>query len=192
MLQTAGAACSLHEGRPDAVEIRKAGMADVPVMHQLVNDFAQQGLMLRRPIMAIIEGIRDFSVAEVAGTVVGAGALHVLWHDLAEVRSLAVHADWHGRGVGKALVEALVSEADGLGLRRVFALTYQEAFFQRCGFSVIKKETLPQKVWKECVHCSKFHACDEIAMIRHLGPAQPAVEAESEAESVEIPLWVQE
>ncbi|BDG61312.1 N-acetyltransferase [Caldinitratiruptor microaerophilus] len=171
------------------MEIRKAVMADVPHIHRLVNDYAQQGLMLRRPLMLLYENVRDFAVAVEDGVVVGTGALHVLWHDLAEIRSLAVDPARTGGGVGRRLVEFLLAEAEALGLRRVMALTYQVGFFEKCGFAVVPKEKLPQKVWKECVYCDKFHACDEIAMIRYLG-APPAPGEDGDIPLVELPLWI--
>ncbi|MFZ5814704.1 MAG: N-acetyltransferase [Bacillota bacterium] len=164
---------------------RKATMADIPAVHQLVNDYANEGLMLRRPIMMLYEAVRDFVVAvDEDGQVVGVGGLHIMWQDLAEIRSLAVKPGLTQKGVGRGIVEFLVEEARTLGLKRVFALTYQQGFFEKCGFSVIQKETLPQKVWKECVYCDKFHCCDEIAMIRWLVPP----EEKAEIESMEIPL----
>lgn len=173
------------------MQIRKAVMADIPQIHKLVNEYAHQGLMLRRPLVMLYEQVRDFAVAVEGDRILGCGSLHILWHDLAEVRSLAVHPDATGRGVGRAVVEYLVQEALDLGLVRVFALTYQQGFFEKCGFAVVKKETLPQKVWKECIYCDKFHACDEIAMIRYIRPAPVQADGE-EIPVVEIPLWVQE
>lgn len=164
---------------------RKATMADIPAIHSLINDYATQGLMLRRPMLMLYESVRDFIVAidEATGQIVGCGGLHILWQDLAEVRSLAVHADYKGKGVGRGVVDYLVEEGRKLGLKRIFALTYQQGFFEKCGFSVVQKETLPQKVWKECVYCDKFHVCDEIAMIRLLVSPE-----ELQQESFEIPL----
>lgn len=175
------------------MQIRKATMADVPAIHRLIHLYAQQGLMLRRPLMLLYEQVRDFAVAVEGDRVVGCGGLHILWHDLAEIRSLAVDPECQGKGVGRQMVEFLVAEAAALGIRRVFALTYQQAFFAKCGFRVVKKETLPQKVWKECVYCDKFHACDEIAMIRELWPAaEPEPDPAGEIPLVAIPLWVKE
>jgi amino-acid N-acetyltransferase len=166
---------------------RKATMADVPAIHELINAYALQGLMLRRPMLYLYESVRDYVVAVEpdTGDVVGVGGLHIMWRDLAEIRSLAVKPGLTGKGVGKGIVAFLLEEAQALGLSRVFALTYQQAFFARCGFTVIPKETLPQKVWKECVYCDRFHACDEIAMIRHLGPPAEA----SATDWVGIPLY---
>jgi amino-acid N-acetyltransferase len=164
---------------------RKATMADIPAVHELVNDYASKGLMLRRPIMMLYESVRDFVVAvDDDGQVVGVGGLHIMWQDLAEVRSLAVKPGLTKQGVGRGIVDFLVEEAKQLGLKRVFALTYQQGFFEKCGFHVVQKETLPQKVWKECVYCDKFHCCDEIAMIRLL----VSPEELAGAESMEIPL----
>lgn len=165
---------------------RKATMADIPAVHQLVNDYAAAGLMLRRSIMLLYEAVRDFVVAvdEESGQIVGVGALHIMWSDLAEVRSLAVKPGVTQKGIGRGIVEFLVEEAKQLGLKRVFALTYQQVFFERCGFTMVPKETMPQKVWKECVYCDKFHCCDEIAVIRLLVPPE---ELES-AGADEIPL----
>jgi len=80
------------------------------------------------------------------------------------VRSLVVHEDFGGRGIGRHLVEACISEARQLGIGRVFALTYQQTFFEKLGFAVIEKSELPQKIWGDCIKCAKFPECDEIAM----------------------------
>jgi amino-acid N-acetyltransferase len=172
-----------------AYTYRKAVMADIPAIHKLINDYAAEGLMLRRPIMMLYEGVRDFVVAlDEAGQVVGCSALHVMGTDLAEVRSLAVAPSTKGKGVGRAMVDFCVEEAKQLGLTRVFALTYQQAFFEKCGFHVVKKETLPQKVWKECVYCDRFHACDEIAMIRYLVPGAE-VPTDLELPVIDLPVF---
>jgi len=165
---------------------RKATMADIPAIHTLVNDYAGSGLMLRRPLMMLYESVRDFVVAvdEPTGEVVGVGGLHIMWQDLAEVRSLAVKPGLTKTGVGRGIIDFLVKDGLDLGLTRLFALTYQQGFFEKVGFSVVQKETLPQKVWKECVYCDRFHCCDEIAMIRYLVPPE-RLEATG---AMEIPL----
>jgi len=144
--------------------IRKARMADAKPIHKLLLNYAQQGLMLSRSLADIYEGIRDFYVFEVDGEVVGTVCLHICWSDLAEVRSLAVDGRQEGRGVGRRLVEACLSEACGLGIPRVFALTYKPGFFSKLGFREIEKSELPQKIWSDCIKCPKFPECDEIAM----------------------------
>lgn len=170
---------------------RKATMADIPAVHKLINDYATQQLMLRRSVMLLYESVRDFVVAvDEADQVVGVGGLHVMWQDLAEIRSLAVKPELAKKGVGRGIVEYLVEEARGLGLKRVFALTYQQAFFEKCGFHVLEKERLPQKVWKECVYCDRFHCCDEIAVIRMLVSPEEMAADEMEIPLIPMPNWV--
>jgi amino-acid N-acetyltransferase len=95
----------------------------------------------------------------------GCGALHVLWADLGEIRSLAVEERFQGNGVGRRIVAALLQDARRLCLPRVFALTYQEEFFAHLGFAEVDKDALPRKVWGECLDCPKFPNCDEIAVV---------------------------
>jgi amino-acid N-acetyltransferase len=175
------------------VTYRKATMADVKAMHDLINEYAGQGVMLRRPLMLLYESVRDFTVAVEDGRLLGTGALHVMGHDLAEVRSLAVMPGLVGKGIGRGIVETLIAEANALGVARVFALTYQQAFFEKMGFEVVKKESLPQKVWKECVYCDKFDCCDEIAVIRYLAPRESLQpDADLELPLIATPNWVRE
>ena len=148
----------------DDVRIRKALVRDVPSMARLINGFANQGIMLPRSHYQFYQHLRDFSVAERDGEIIGCGALQVIWEDQSEIRSLAVLPAWQGRGVGRRLVEALLAEAHALGLPGVFALTYQQGFFQRMGFYVVPHESLPHKIWGDCLNCPKFPNCDEIAM----------------------------
>ena len=148
--------------------IRKAILQDARQIHRLLLTYAKDGLVLSRSLMEIFEAIRDFYVFVEEDRVVGAAALNICWEDLAEVRSLVVDASFAGRGIGKHLVEACLSEARFLGIGRVFALTYQQAFFEKLGFSVIEKSELPQKIWGDCIKCAKFPECDEIALSRSL------------------------
>ncbi|ABZ82736.1 acetyltransferase, gnat family [Heliomicrobium modesticaldum Ice1] len=145
--------------------LRKAKMNDVEDIHALISESAAEGLMLARSRSLLYEGLRDITVAEEAGRIVGTGSLHILWEDLAEIRALAIIKDARGKGIGRAIVDMLIKEAKDLGIDRVFALTYQEGFFSKCGFSVVPKELLPHKVWKECIDCPKFPNCDEVAML---------------------------
>ena len=144
--------------------IRKAILQDARQIHQLLFAYAKDGLVLPRSLMDIFEAIRDFYVFVDDDQVVGAAALNICWEDLAEVRSLVVHEDFGGRGIGKHLVEACISEARQLGIGRVFALTYQQVFFEKLCFEVIEKAELPQKIWSDCIKCAKFPECDEIAL----------------------------
>jgi amino-acid N-acetyltransferase len=152
--------------------IRKAVVSDVPAIAGIVNSFASAQQMLPRSQHQLYQNIRDFLVATVDGTMVGCGALHVVWDNIGEVRSLAVAADWHGRGVGRRIVQGLMVEAGELGLPRLFALTYQQEFFARMGFHVVPRETLPHKIWGDCLDCPRFPNCDEIAMIIDLEPKE--------------------
>ncbi|UFJ39420.1 N-acetyltransferase [Brevibacillus humidisoli] len=152
-----------------ALTIRHAMTSDVDQMLMIVNQYAQQGLMLPRTKISILENLQSFIIAYDGQNVIGVAGLHILWDDLAEIRSLAIAESAKGLGVGKRLVLSLVGECERLGIRRALALTYQKDFFEKCGFHVVAKESLPQKVWKDCINCSKLPFCDEIAMIRELG-----------------------
>ena len=146
--------------------IRKARMSDVKGIHQLIADYAKKGDMLPRSLADIYENLRDYFVfLEDDGELVGSAAIHIMWEDLAEVRSLAVREGRMRRGVGTQLVESCISEAIMLGIARVFALTYKPEFFERLGFHTIDKAELPQKIWSDCLKCSKFPDCDEVALV---------------------------
>jgi amino-acid N-acetyltransferase len=110
--------------------------------------------------------LREFQVAsDDNGQIVGCVAVDIFWSDLAEVKSLAVAPDMVGQGIGGRLLSAAIEDARRMGVRRLFTLTYEQAFFQRQGFEVIDRHDLPEKVWRECLACSKSEACDEIAMM---------------------------
>lgn len=164
--------------------IRPATVHDVPAITGLIAAFAQQGKMLFRSHAELYEAIRDFQVAELDGKIVGVCALEIVWADLAEVRSLAVSPQVQGKGIGRMLVEAAAAEARRLQIARIFALTYEQAFFEKLGFFVVDKAALPLKVWSVCIKCPKRDGCDEIAMVRTLieGAPQPADAADAHDE----------
>ena len=146
--------------------IRKARMSDVKGIQQLIADYAKKGDMLPRSLADIYENLRDYFVfLENDGELVGSAAIHIMWEDLAEVRSLAVREGRMRRGVGTQLVESCISEAIMLGIARVFALTYKPEFFEKLGFHIVDKAELPQKIWTDCLKCSKFPDCDEVALV---------------------------
>lgn len=151
------------------MQIRKATIADAKAIQALLTGYARDGLMLSRSLSEIYEQIREFNVAELDGKLVGTCALHICWEDLAEVRSLAVSEEAKGHGVGRKLVDTCLNDARQLGILRVFALTYQVAFFQKMQFEEIDKSELPQKIWADCIKCVKFPDCDETAMNITLG-----------------------
>ncbi|NOZ49886.1 MAG: GNAT family N-acetyltransferase [Chloroflexi bacterium] len=148
--------------------IRAAIAADVQGICELVNDFAARHLMLPRTPQQVRHVLGDFLVIEDAGQVVGCGYLAYLRADLVEIRSLAVAADLHGHGVGGRLLERLVCAAQERGVHHVCALTLAPEFFLRHDFRRVDRWSISPKIWGECVYCPKFHACDEIAVLREL------------------------
>jgi len=148
--------------------IRKAQIADVKDIQKLLMTFANRGDMLSRSLSELYESLRDFYVVEEEGVLLGASALHIVWEDLAEVRSVAVTEDAGRKGIGSRLVQACISEAREIGLRRIFCLTYKPDFFAKHGFRLVDKAELPHKVWGDCIKCPKFPDCDENAMILDL------------------------
>ena len=151
------------------IRIDKATMAEAPQIQGLVSSFANIGEMLPRPLSEIYEHLRDFLVVREEQQVVACAALHIMWEDLAEIRSLAVMEGNQEQGVGLLLVNACLTEARRLGIRTVFALTQQPAFFEKAGFHQADVMSLPRKVWGECFRCPKFPQCDETAMVIELG-----------------------
>jgi amino-acid N-acetyltransferase len=149
--------------------VEKARIPDVPQIHKLINQYAGAGEMLARPLSELYEDIRDFFVIRDGEEVVACAALHVAWSDLAEIRSVAVAEDHQGQGLGAALVEACILEAEALGINTVFCFTYRPQFFKRHRFIDIDKMELPRKVWTDCFRCPKFPNCDETALIYRAG-----------------------
>jgi amino-acid N-acetyltransferase len=149
--------------------LRKATSRDVKEIHALVNALARSRQMLPRSLNELYENLRDIFIYERDGQIVGTCSLHVLWEDLAEIRSLAVRKDLRGEGIGKALVEKCMKEAKQLGIAKVFALTYNPGFFRKFGFVDVDKSGLPQKIWGDCIKCPHFPDCDEFAVIKEMG-----------------------
>lgn len=149
--------------------LRKARIQDVKTIHGMLLA-CDDGIVLPRSFNQLYSHLREFYVMadKGSGEVVGCCALSICWEDLAEVRSLFVRKDHRGEGLGRALVEACLSEAVTLGLFRVFVLTDQVAFFSHMGFVEVGKDTLPQKVWADCLNCPRFPDCEEIAMLMEL------------------------
>ncbi len=149
--------------------LRAAILSDAVAIRDLVCYYAERGRMLHRSLESVYDHLRDFIVAcDDGGRLVGCVAVDVSFEDLAEIKSLAVAPDMHRRGLGRQLMDAAMADARRLGVRRLFALTYEAEFFASQGFTRIDRMTLPAKVWRECVACPKVDACDEIAMIRRL------------------------
>jgi argininosuccinate lyase len=182
------------DARPlgDGLTLRRARVADVPGIAGVMAPYVVDGTLLPRPVSELYQCVREFHVVEkavdgAAPAIVACAALRLLWRDLGEVRSLAVRPDAHGRGLGAALVGAVVGDARALGLPRVIALTREVRFFERSGFAARERESLPRKVWTDCVRCPKRHACDEVAMTLDL-VAGASDEAARQARSYVLPM----
>ncbi len=143
---------------------RKPTFGDIEEIFGLINGYADEGIMLARSRSVLYETIREMVVAVEGGKVIGVGALHVMWNELAEVRSMAVDREHTRRGIGGQIVRRLIDEGRAFGVKKFFTLTYKPKFFQTLGFRTITKEELPHKIWRECIDCPKFPNCDEIAM----------------------------
>lgn len=152
----------------ERLRVEKAGVGDAAHIHSLVNQFAQRGDMLPRTLGEVYENLRDFFVVRDGHRLLACVALHIVWEDLAEVKSLAVRKESQAQGLGAVLVRACVEEAQALGLKTLFALTYRPAFFEKLGFRQADVMSLPRKVWNECYRCPKFPSCNEIAMVLDL------------------------
>ena len=150
-----------------ALFAEKAVVSDASEIHRLIQYwFEKTGDVLPRTEGEIYETIRDFVVVrDPAGKrLLAAGALHVEWRDLAEIKSLVVDPGTQGKGLGRIVVDACLDEAVEMGLKTVFALTTTPAFFERLGFRISGVSAFPRKVWNECFRCPKYNACDEIAV----------------------------
>lgn len=132
-----------------APTVRRARTGDVRAIADLVDGYATERILLAKERVTLYEDIQEFQVAEAGGGIVGCGALHVIWEDLAEVRTLAVDPAWRRSGVGSALLAALVEQARELGVRRLFCLTFEVAFFGRHGFEVIDGTPVPPWVYAQ-------------------------------------------
>jgi len=149
------------------LQAEKAGVSDASEIHRLIQYwFEATGDVLPRTEGEIYETIRDFVVVRDprANRLLAAGALHVEWRDLAEIKSLVVDPGTQGKGLGRIVVDACLAEAVDMGLKTVFALTTTPAFFERLGFRISGVSAFPRKVWNECFRCPKYNACDEIAV----------------------------
>jgi amino-acid N-acetyltransferase len=131
------------------VVIRRARTSDIPAIKALVDTYTGQRMLLAKDTVTLYESVQEFRVAEMAGMVVGCGAVHVLWEDLGEIRTLAVSPERRGHGVGDLLLAELVAGARELGLQRLFALTFQTRFFARHGFIEIHGTPVDPEVYSQ-------------------------------------------
>ena len=150
------------------MEIRfyKPTVVDIPKMQDLVKEEVEKGKILLRTADEMATTIRSYTVVEVDGKMAGFTATHIHSPRLAEVRSLVVSKDFRGLKLGKQLVESCIKEAKRYGIKQLLSLTYEQGFFESCGFRVISKEEIPEhKIWADCIRCKHFPICDEIAMV---------------------------
>lgn len=133
----------------DNLTVRPARTSDIRAIRALVTPLAERRILLQKEAVAYYEATGEFVVAERDSVIVGCGAVHVLWEDLAEIRTLAVSDDEVGRGVGSALLDALAERSRGLGVRRLFCLTFEVDFFTRHGFAPIDGQAVNPEVYAE-------------------------------------------
>jgi amino-acid N-acetyltransferase len=131
------------------IEIRPARTSDIKAIHKLIVDFASGGRMLQKETVTLYESVQEFMVAVEDGQVVGCGALHVLWEDLAEVRSVAITEKLRGNGIGNQILERIIDRARELGLSRIFCLTFETKFFGRHGFEEIQGTPVEPDVYTQ-------------------------------------------
>ncbi|MGO4362306.1 amino-acid N-acetyltransferase [Terrabacter sp. 2TAF16] len=129
--------------------LRRARTSDVRAIRALVAPLAERRVLVSKEAVTYFESLQEFRVADLDGRVVGCGALHVMWEDLAEIRTLAVAPDQLGTGLGGRLLEALVEDAREIGVERLFCLTFETDFFVRHGFDVIEGQAVPMDVYAE-------------------------------------------
>ena len=135
-----------------SLEIRPARTSDVKGIRTLIDAYAPEGRLLSKETVTLYESTQEFTVAESAGKIVGCGAVHVLWEDLAEVRSVAVDQSLRGQGVGHGILEALIKRATEIGVKRIFCLTFETEFFGRHGFKEIEGTPVSPDVYNELLH----------------------------------------
>ena len=131
------------------IEIRPARTSDIKGIRALIDAFALQRRLLNKETVTLYESVQEFTVAVEDGVVVGCGALHILWEDLAEVRTVAVAENLHGKGVGRMILEAIIARAKIIGVERIFCLTFETDFFGNLGFKEIQGTPVEPDVYAE-------------------------------------------
>ena len=129
--------------------VRAARTSDIKKIRSIVDLYASQRRLLSKETVTLYEGVQEFTVAEVNGEVVGCGALHVLWEDLAEVRTVAVIESMQGKGIGHAILESILNKAKEIGVKKVFCLTFETKFFDSHGFNEIQGAPVEPDVYAQ-------------------------------------------
>jgi len=132
-----------------SVEIRPAKTSDVKKIRAIVDTYAVERKLLSKETVTLFESVQEFVVAEVDGAVVGCGALHVLWEDIAEVRTVAVVEQMHGKGVGHLILENILARAKEVGVKKVFCLTFETKFFGSHGFKEIQGAPVEPEIYTQ-------------------------------------------
>ena len=131
------------------IHIRPAKTSDVKTIRKLVDTYAPERRLLSKATVTLYEAVPDFLVIEKDNQLLGAGAIHVLWEDLAEVRTVAVFPEFKGKGYGSILLEALINRANQLGVKRIFCLTFETKFFTKHGFTEIKGTPVEPEIYQQ-------------------------------------------
>ena len=134
------------------MQIRPARTSDIKGIRQLIDSYAPQGRLLSKETVTLYESVQEFTVAVEGDKVVGCGALHVLWEDLAEVRTVAVSEELRGKGVGHQILDSIIERAQNIGVKRIFCLTFETEFFGRHGFKEIEGTPVSPDVYSELLH----------------------------------------
>lgn len=152
------------------ITVRPARTHDVLAIRDLVENYAGDGpRLLRKNTVTLYEDVQEFLIAELDGVVVGCGALHVFWHDLGEVRTLAVSPNCKGKGVGSKIIEALTERAKVLGITRLFCLTFEIDFFTGHGFQPIKESPVDASTYAQLL-LSGDQGVAEFLDLEHVKP----------------------
>jgi amino-acid N-acetyltransferase len=148
---------------------RKATLADIPQMQELVRPEIESGVILVRSNDELATNIRSYFIAVEDEKIVGFNALHVHTPKLAEIRSLIVSEKLRGQGIGQTLIKNAIQEGMTLGLKEILVLTYRKSFFEALGFIEIPKESIPEhKIWADCIKCKLFPVCNEVSLVKYL------------------------
>jgi N-acetylglutamate synthase-like GNAT family acetyltransferase len=150
------------------IAIRRAAREDAPAMAQLIGEFADEALMLRRTPEIIEQSIDDYFVAARGRTLVACGALREYSPSVAEIAAIAVSREMHGRGVGRAIVAAVEQLALKRAVYDVFALTLNPAFFAAIGYQRVDRARYPEKIRRDCLACARRFACNEVCFAKNL------------------------
>ncbi|GAA3939678.1 amino-acid N-acetyltransferase [Microbacterium soli] len=149
--------------------IRPARTADISGIHALLEPLVERRILLGKDLAVLYGAVQEFVVAEADGELIGCGALHVMWEDLGEVRTLLVREDHLHHGIGRALVEELERRAEDLGLTRLFCLTFETVFFTRLGFTPIGEHVVAPDVYSQLLR-SGDAGVEEFLDLAHVKP----------------------